>query len=141
MSKLISATLIVTTLLLTPTNNSQVTLAGTCASNCGAKPLQFTPGQYIRVQVANRTPRVLKLEKLPEMRRITLQPGQEYRVDRESATEPNFSILFWDDTGRSLQANVSKPNFGTLRLELRPSEKFPGYRSLYILNDGKVNVF
>ncbi|MBK1989304.1 hypothetical protein A0J48_017470 [Sphaerospermopsis aphanizomenoides BCCUSP55] len=141
MSKLIPATLIATALLLTPTNNSHVTLAGTCASHCGPRPLQFTPGQYIRVKVVNRTPRVLKLEQLPEMRRITLNPGQEYSVDKESATEPNFSLLFWDDTGRSLQANVSKPNFGTLRLELRPSNKFPGDRSLYILNDGKVNVF
>jgi hypothetical protein len=141
MSKLISATLIATALLLTPTNNSQVTLAGTCASNCGPRPLQFKPGQYIRVQVVNHTPRVLKLEKLPEMRRITLEPGQEYRLDQESGTEPNVSLLFWDDTGRSLQANVSKPNFGTLHLELRPSNKFPGDRSLYILDDGRVNVF
>ncbi|MGM3304484.1 hypothetical protein ACSQ6I_00585 [Anabaena sp. WFMT] len=141
MSKLMSATLIATALLLTPTNNSNVTLAGTCASNCGAKPLQFTPGQYIRLQVVNRTPRVLKLEKLPEMRRITLQPGQEYRTEQQSGTNPNISLLFWDDTGRSLEAVASKPNFGTLRLELRPSNKFPGYRSLYILNDGKVNIF
>ncbi|MEA5553775.1 hypothetical protein VB713_22825 [Anabaena cylindrica UHCC 0172] len=141
MSKLIFTTLMATTLLLTSTNNSPVTLAGTCASHCGAKSLQFTPGQYIRLQVVNRTPRVLKLEKLPEMHRITLQPGQEYRINQESATEPNFSLLFWDDTGRSLEATASKPNFGTLHLELRPSNKFPGYRSLYILNDGKVNIF
>ncbi|TAF02228.1 MAG: hypothetical protein EAZ77_19165 [Nostocales cyanobacterium] len=141
MYKLISATLFATTLLFTPTNNSHLTLAGTCASHCGARPLQFTPGQYIRVQVVNRTPRVLKLEKLPEMGRITLEPGKEYSVDQESGTDPNFSLLFWDDTGRFLEATVSKPNFGTLRLELRPSHKFPGYRSLYILNDGRVNVF
>jgi hypothetical protein len=141
MSKLISATLFATALLLTPTNDSHLTLAGTCASHCGTRPLQFTPGQYIRVKVVNHTPRALKLEKLPEMRRITLEPGKEYSVDQENSTEPNFSLLFWDDTGRSLDANASKPNFGTLRLELRPSDKFPGYRSLYILNDGKVNVF
>ncbi len=60
---------------------------------------------------------------------------------QENATALNFSLLFWDDTGRSLDANISKPNFGTSRLELRPSNKFPGYRSLYILNDGRVNVF
>jgi hypothetical protein len=141
MSRLFSATLIATALLLTPTNNSRITLAGTCASRCGARPLQFTPGQYIRVQIINRTPRVLKLEKMPEMRRITLEPGQEYITEQQSGTNPNISLLFWDDTGRSLQANLSKPNFGTLRLELRPSNKFPGDRSLYILNDGKVNVF
>jgi hypothetical protein len=141
MSKLISATLIATALLLTPTHNSPVTLAQTCASHCGARPLQFKPGQYIRLQIVNRTPRVLKLEKLPEMRRISLEPGKEYIVDQQNGTEPNVSLLFWDDTGRSLEANVSKPNFGTLRLELRPSNKFPGDRSLYILNDGRINVF
>jgi hypothetical protein len=141
MFKLISATLITTALLLTPTNNSPVTLAETCASHCGARPLQFKPGQYIRVQIVNRTPRVLKLEELPEMRRISVEPGKKYILDQQSATEPNLSLLFWDDTGRSLQANVSKPNFGTLRLELRPSHKFPGDRSLYILNDGQINVF
>lgn len=141
MSRLISATLIATALLLTPTNNSPVTLAQTCASHCGVRPLQFKPGQYIRLQIVNRTPRILKLEKFPEMRRISLEPGKEYMVDQQNATEPNLSLLFWDDTGRSLQANVSKPNFGTLRLELRPSNKFPGDRSLYILNDGQINVF
>ncbi|WP_353932297.1 hypothetical protein WJM97_06845 [Okeanomitos corallinicola TIOX110] len=141
MSKLISATLITAALLFTPTNNADVTLAGTCASRCGPRPLEFKPGQYIRVQVVNRTPRVLQLEKFPEMRRMFLHPGKEYTIDQANATEPNFSIIFWDDTGRSLDASVSKPNFGTLRLELRPSEKFPGYRSLYLLNDGKVNVF
>lgn len=141
MSKLISASLIASVLLFTPTHNYDVTLAGTCASNCGPRPLQFKPGQYLRVQVVNRTPRVLTLEKLPELRRVNLHPGKEYSVDIKSATAPNFSLLFWDDTGRSLQANISKPNFGTLRVELRPSEKFPGDRSLYILNDGKVQVF
>lgn len=141
MSKLISATLIATALLAIPTNQFNVTLAGTCASHCGPRPLEFKPGQYIRVKVVNHTPRILKLEKLPEMQKITLQPGEEYSVDQANATQPNFSLLFWDDTGRSLQANPSKPNFGTLRVELRPSEKFPGDRSIYLLNDGRVNIF
>ncbi len=55
----------------------------------------------------------------------------------------------FSNTGLSLQANVSKPNFGTLQVELRPNESFPGeltsqrwrYRSVYILNDGRVDVF
>ncbi|WP_071190772.1 hypothetical protein [Trichormus sp. NMC-1] len=141
MTKLITATLIATVLLLTPSNKSHVTLAGTCASNCGPRPLEFKPGQYIRVEVVNRTPRVLKLDRFPEMQRMTLEPGKEYRLNQQSATEPNISLLFWDDTGRSLQAVVSKPNFGTLRLELRPSNQFPGDRSLNILDDGQVNVF
>ncbi len=75
------------------------------------------------------------------MRRISVEPGKKYILDQQTGTEANLSLLFWDDTGRSLQANVSKPNFGTLHLELRASNKFPGARSLYILNNGRINVF
>ncbi|TAE58720.1 MAG: hypothetical protein EAZ76_10570 [Nostocales cyanobacterium] len=141
MSKLISASLIAAALLFTPTSNTDITLAGTCASNCGPRPLQFKPGQYLRLKIVNRTPRVLQMEKFPEMRRMFLQPGKEYTIDQANATEPNFSIIFWDDTGRSIEAKPSKPNFGTLRVELRPTYRFPGDRSIYILNDGKVQVF
>ncbi len=133
--------MITAALLFTPSHNSDFALAGTCASNCRPHPLQFKPGQYLRVEVMNYTPRLLRLEKMPEMKRIYLNPGEVYRVDLRNATDPNFALLFWDETGRALGANVYKYNFGTLRLELRPSEKFPGYRSLHLLTDGKVRVF
>ena len=90
MSKFISATLITAALLLTSSNNSSVTLAQTCASNCRPHPLQFKPGQYLRVEVINHTPRVLKLEKMPEMKRISLKPKEVYRVGLRNATDPIF---------------------------------------------------
>ncbi len=141
MVKLIAATLIATAFLLTSTNASQVTLAGTCASNCGARPMQFTPGQRIRIQVVNRTPRLLKLQKPATTDTISLQSGEELILEHGHGTTPNISLVFWDDTGLSIKANVSKPNFGTLQVELRPNESFPGDRSVYILNDGRVDVF
>ncbi len=65
MSKLIPAALISTVLILTSTHSSQMTWAGTCASHCGAHPIQFKPGQQIRLQVVNQTYGLVKLEKAP----------------------------------------------------------------------------
>ncbi|MBD2383881.1 hypothetical protein [Cylindrospermum sp. FACHB-282] len=140
MSKLISATLIATALLLTSTNDSNLTLAGTCASQCGPRPLQFTPGQYIRLEVVNRTSNLVKLEKSPGTQPINLEPGQELQLAQGDSLQPNLSVIFWNDKGWPLKAIVSKPNFGTLRVEIRPGRSNPGDRSIYILNDGRVNV-
>ncbi|WP_174763939.1 hypothetical protein [Anabaena sp. UHCC 0253] len=136
----ISATLLTTTLLLTPIN-SQETLAQTCASNCGPAPLQFTPGQYIRVQVINRSYGAVRLEQLPVMRKKTLQHGEKFQFDLEGGNLDEFTLMFWDDGGRFVKGVVSKPNFGTLVLEIRPnSRNYPGDRSLYIRNDGRVSI-
>ncbi len=136
----ISATLLATTLLLTAIK-SQVTLAGTCASRCGNAPLHFTPGQYIRVQVINRSYGDVKLEQLPELRKTTLKPGEKLQFDLKPGTLAEFSLMFWDDGGRYVKGVVSKPNFGTLVLEIRPNSRdYPGDRSLYIRNDGQVSI-
>ncbi|MBD2446215.1 hypothetical protein H6G76_03390 [Nostoc sp. FACHB-152] len=140
MSKLISALLITTTLLLTASNNSNISLAGTCASNCGKAPIQFTPGQRIRIQVVNSTPRVLKIQKPSITEPVSLSPGQTLKLEQIEGTEPNTSLIFWDETGRSIQANLSKPNLATLRVELRPTARVPGDRSVYIQDDGRINV-
>jgi hypothetical protein len=141
MSKLISAILIATTLLLTASNNSSISLAGTCASKCGKAPIQFTPGRRIRVQIVNSIPRVIKLQKPAIAEPISLNPGQSLNLDQIEGTEPNTSLIFWDETGRSIQINLSQPNLATLRIELRPTWNVPGDRSVYILDDGRINVF
>ncbi|MBE9209818.1 hypothetical protein IQ244_25655 [Nostoc sp. LEGE 06077] len=140
MSKLISAFLITATLLLTASNEPKISMAGTCASNCGKAPIQFTPGQRIRVLVVNRTPRVLKLQKPSITDPISLNPGQILNLDQLEGTEPNTSLIFWDETGRSVEVNLAKPNLATLRVELRPTARVPGDRSVYIQDDGRINV-
>ncbi|ODG99358.1 hypothetical protein A4S05_04775 [Nostoc sp. KVJ20] len=132
---LVAATIVVTH------NNPSNTLAGTCASKCGSRPIQFTPGQHIRVEVVNSTPNLIKIQKPSGTGAISLSPGQKLNLEQIEGTEPNTSLIFWSETGLSLQAIVSKPNFGTLRLELRPTWRSPGDRSLYIMDDGKINVF
>ncbi|MBD2415403.1 hypothetical protein FACHB389_18090 [Nostoc calcicola FACHB-389] len=141
MFKSLSFALIAVTVFTASFNNPGATLAGTCASKCGSRPLQFTPGQHIRVEVINSTPNLIKIQKPSGTDAISLSPGQKLNLEQIEGTEPNTSLIFWSETGLSLQATVSKPNFGTLRLELRPTWRSPGDRSLYIMDDGRINVF
>lgn len=139
-SKLASAAIIATTLLLSISNNPSPTLAQTCASKCGRRPIAFVPGQLVRVEVTNKTPRVLKLQKTEVSESIAIQPGQTVKFEQVRLTEPNISLLFWDDTGRALSASLNKVNASTLRVELRPNWRQPGDRSIYMRDDGMINV-
>ncbi len=141
MYKRLSITLIATTLLLGIASNSKPILAGTCASKCGPHPIQFTPGQLVKLEVVNKTPRVLKIQRIAATETIFLQPGQQLQLDQTQVTQPNMSLIFWDDTGRALKAVVSQPNFATLRVELHPDWYPPGNRSVYVREDGQVNIF
>ena len=141
MFKPLSFALVAATVLVASINNPSATLARTCASKCGSHPIQFTPGQHIRVEVVNSTPNLVKIQKPSGTDAISLSPGQKLNLEQIESTEPNTSLIFWSEKGLSLQAIISKPNFGTLRLELRPTLRSPGDRSLYIMDDGRINVF
>lgn len=140
MSKLLSATLIATTLILGFTQKPSPTIAGTCASQCGPKPLQFTPGKLIRVEVVNRTPNLVYIEKTRATNPIPLRPGEAVRLEHGHGTEPNVSVVFWNENGLSLKANLSKPNFATLQVELRPEWRIGGDRGVYLRDDGRVTL-
>lgn len=140
MSKLLSATLITTSLILGFTANPNPTIAGTCASKCGPKPLQFTPGQFVRVEVMNKTPNLIYIEKPRSTNPIPLRPGKQVRLEYGHGTEPNISVVFWNEDGLSLKANLSKPNFGTLQVELRPEWRIGGDRGVYLRDDGRVTL-
>lgn len=141
MFKKLPVVLAAATLLVTSIDNSQSSLAGTCASQCGKHPLQFTPGQSIRLEVVNKTTHLVEVEKIQGSKAVSLQPGQKLQIDQKYNLEGNLSLAFWDKNGAALQAVVSKPNFATLRVEIRPTWRYPGDRSLYILNDGRINIF
>ncbi|MGF1675470.1 MAG: hypothetical protein ACFCUV_17570 [Rivularia sp. (in: cyanobacteria)] len=140
MSKLLSASLITTSLILGFTQSPSPTIAGTCASKCGAKPIQFTPGKPIRVEVVNRTPNLIYIEKPLSTKPIALQPGQQVQLEQGNGTEPNVSVVFWNENGLSLKANLSKPNFATLKVELRPEWRIGGDRGVYLRDDGRVTL-
>jgi hypothetical protein len=139
-SKIVSAAIITTTLVIGISNNPSPTIAQTCASKCGRRPLQFTPGQLVRIEVVNLTPRVLGLQKSEFSEPISIQPKQTITFEQVRLTEPNISLLFWDDTGRALGASLQKINTATLRVELRPNWRQPGDRSVYMRDDGMINI-
>jgi hypothetical protein len=120
---------------------SRPTIAQTCASNCPPTVLQFTPGQFVQIQVVNKTRNVVGLEKLAGKAPIFLKPGEGLRFRRGGATDPNVSIVFWDTTGVFLKAKLVKTGTDKLQVELRPGGENPGDRSVYIKNDGRVDVF
>ncbi|BAY87374.1 hypothetical protein NIES267_68960 [Calothrix parasitica NIES-267] len=140
MSKLLSATLITTALLLGFNQNTNPTVAGTCASRCGVKPIQFTPGRHLRVEITNNTPNLIYVEKAQATKPIPLRPGQKIRLEQGDGTKPNVSIVFWNENGLSLKANLSQPNFATLQVKLRPEWRIGGDRGIYIRDDGRVTV-
>ena len=140
MSKLLSATLITTALLLGFSQNTKPVISGTCASRCGVKPIQFTPGGHIRVEVINRTPHSIYVETAQATKPIALRPGLNLRLEQGDGSIPNISVVFWNENGLSLKANLSKPNFATLQVELRPEWRIGGDRGVYVRDDGRVTV-
>ncbi|WP_066382766.1 hypothetical protein [Anabaena sp. CA = ATCC 33047] len=140
MLKKLPIALVAATLLVVGIDYPQTTIAGTCASKCGPRPLQFTPGQKIRVELTNNTKNVIEIEKIRDTKAIPLNPGDKIQLEYGDGTEPNISLIFWDKTGAALRAEIAKPNFGTLSINLHPSGKYPGDRALYIRNDGRVNI-
>lgn len=116
------------------------TLAQTCTTNCGSRQVQFTPGQAIRLQMVNRTASLVQVQQVPLTDTIPLLPGSEVEVSSNFGTEPNLSVLFWDETSLAVRAVLSRPEPDILRVELLPANA-PGDRSLYVENDGKVRIF
>ncbi len=138
--KSICATVIATTLILGTTEYHSPSLAGTCASQCGSRPIQFTPGQRIRIEVVNRTYRDVKLQKPFIIDPVSLKHGEAMLLEHGDGTIDNASLLFWHENGYAIKATVSKPNFATLRVELRPERRSRGDRSIYILDNGRIQI-
>ncbi|MBD2357518.1 hypothetical protein H6G41_23380 [Tolypothrix sp. FACHB-123] len=141
MSKLLPVVLAAVTVIITSTNQPRATFAGTCASKCGPRPIEFTPGQSLRLEVVNKTRGIVKLEKLQGTEPIPLRPEQELQFFQGDEIQPNISLVFWDEGGLPLQAVISKRDFATLRVELRPGIRNPGDRALHMLSDGRINVY
>lgn len=112
---------------------------GTCASHCPQKPIQFTPGQRITVQVINRTNRTIAIERVEGGSPMELRGQQQVSFKRWGNTEPNASIIFWETNETPLKTKLSQVDAKTLRIELSFAPVKPGDRAIYIRNDGRVD--
>lgn len=143
MSKLMPAVLVVTAIFLGITENLKPAEARTCvaATSCGPQPLKFIPGQKITVEIINFTESVVQLQQLYRTDPISISPGQVRSFVRGGSTEPNFSVIFWDEIGLPLKVSLRKPSARKLRIEVRPGGSPPGDRTVYLKDDGRVTVF
>ncbi|WP_416666590.1 hypothetical protein [Egbenema bharatensis] len=119
---------------------SQFSIAQTCTANCGSRQIQFTPGQAVRLQMSNRTSSLVRVQQRPLTDTIALPPGAEVEISSNFGTEPNLSVIFWDETNLGLRAVLFRPEPNLLRIELIPGSG-TGDRSVYIENDGRVRLF
>jgi hypothetical protein len=115
-------------------------IAQTCTTNCGSRQIQFTPGQPVRLQMANRTASLVRVQQRPLTDTIALVPGSEVEISSNFGTEPNLSVIFWDETYLAVRAVLFRPEPNVLRIELIPGSG-TGDRSVYIENDGRVRLF
>ena len=138
--KFICTALALSTMIVGTSVEIQPVKAGTCASNCGPRPLQFTPGQRIRTEVVNSTKREVKLQKPFIFGTVSLKAGGQMLLEHGDGTIDNTSLLFWHENGYSIKATVSKPNFATLLVELRPEWRSRGDRAIYILDNGQIQI-
>jgi hypothetical protein len=127
-------------LMTAPTSFLEAGLAQTCASNCGDRQIQFTPGLPIRLEMVNRTSSLIQVEQVVRTSPIAILPGQVLEIDSRFGTEPNTSVVFWDETALAVRAVLFRPSPQTLRVEILPDSSL-GDRSIYIQNDGTVAIF
>jgi hypothetical protein len=114
---------------------------GTCATQCGQPYLRFRPGQRIKVQVTNRTYKVLQVENALGGQPLNIQPRSTLQFYRGGGTDPNFSVVFWEETETPLRAVPSQLGKDTLKIDLNfAPRRSQGDRSVYLDNDGQVTV-
>lgn len=113
---------------------------GTCASQCGDRPIQFQPGVPLAIQVINLTGNVVEVQEDQGGDPFPLPPGRMMQLDRLGNTTVNSSVLFWDTLGLGLRVKLIKTDDRTLRVELHPNYEPPGDRSIYLRDDGGIDV-
>jgi hypothetical protein len=90
--------------------------------------------------MVNQTAGLVLVEQVVRTSPVPVLPGQRLELDPTFGTEPNVSVVFWDETSLPVVAILFRPNPNTLRIEIRPGGRPPGDRSVYIENDGKVSI-
>jgi hypothetical protein len=114
---------------------------GTCATQCSKPYLRFRPGQRIKVQVTNRTYKVLQVENALGGQPLNIQPRSTVQFYRGGGTDPNFSVVFWEGTETPLRAIPTQLGKDTLKIDLNfAPRRAQGDRSVYLDNDGQVIV-
>jgi hypothetical protein len=114
---------------------------GTCKDHCPAKGIQFKPGQRIKVRIVNRTKRYISIEKVAGTNPVILSGLKALEFNKGGESDTNPSIVLWEKNETPLRVQLSQPKPDVLLVEVRFAAKKPGDQSIYLRNDGLVDVF
>lgn len=136
----LGATFLLTLSLVTIPVYSQQ--AGTCTAtnSCPTPPIHLQPGSSFTLEIINRTRNPVEFQQLNRNEPFTLPPRQTQVIFNLRSTKPNFSLLFWDNYGDSIEARLFQIAPNRLKLELLPSGISPQHSTLYIDNDGTPHL-
>lgn len=125
-----------------PKDGAGIAWAGTCVTgvDCPPPPVQFVPGQTIRVEISNLTDTLIYVEKVQGEPPLDVIPGQVLIFTAGGNSINNLSLLLWDNRGSVLTFRPVKVNNTTLRVEVRAGMQPPGDRSVYLRDDGRVLI-
>lgn len=139
MSKLLSAVLVASALLMAPDDRAKA-FAQPCTAYCRSNEIRFTPGQRVGLHLVNLTAGLVQIQQSGRMHPYPLRPGQEIRLFFGEGTRPNLSLLFWDEANLPVRTLLFRPEDNVLRVEFLPSGSFSD-RSISILDDGRVVIY
>lgn len=115
---------------------------GTCrGKNCPPVGIRFKPGQRIKVQILNRTDRPISIEKVAGSQPLILQGKQQISFVQGGVNSDNPSVVFWERNETPIRVKLSQPKPDTLFIDLSFAAKKPGDQSVYVRNDGRIDVF
>ncbi len=102
--------------------------------------VQFTPGQLLRVEVANLTGTFILVERMQGGEPVDVLPGQMFSFSPAGSSINNISMLIWDERGSVFELQAIKLTNNVLRIEVRAGAIAPGDRSVYLRDDGRVII-
>ena len=114
---------------------------GTCRTNCPPRRIQFKPGSRIQIQIFNGTDRPISIEKVAGSRPLILQGKQKIIFSQGGEKSDNPSLVFWEKNETPIRAKLSQPKANTLLIDLSFAARKPGDQSVYVRNDGRVDIF
>ncbi len=115
---------------------------GTCrGKTCPPVGIRFKPGQRIKVEIFNRTDRPISIEKVAGSQPLVLQGRTRISFYQGGGTADNPSVVFWERNETPIRVKLAQPKPDTLFIDLSFAAKKPGDQSVYVRNDGRVDIF
>ncbi len=122
---------------------------GTCRTSCPPAQIRFKPGSHIQIQIFNRTDRPISIEKVAGSKPLILQGKQKIVFSQGGENSDNPSVVFWEKNETPIRVKLSQPKANTktntkantLLIDLSFAAQKPGDQSVYVGNDGRVDVF